>query len=94
MARSDAAVLLFSFYATDISGMQLSEIIHAIVAMLFIVAMLGHIYLGSIGEEGAFEAMGSGTVDVNWAKQHRALWHEDMQQVKDQRRPVRTQPAE
>jgi formate dehydrogenase subunit gamma len=24
--------------------------------------------------EGAFEAMGEGTVDENWARQHHALW--------------------
>lgn len=70
-------LLLFPFYATDIGGMQLSEVIHAIVAMLFIVAMLGHIYLGTVGEEGAFEAMSSGNVDINWAKQHHPLWLED-----------------
>jgi formate dehydrogenase subunit gamma len=70
-------LLLFPFYATDIGGMQLSEVIHAIVAMLFIVAMLGHIYLGTVGEEGAFEAMSNGTVDVNWAKQHHPLWLQD-----------------
>jgi formate dehydrogenase subunit gamma len=27
--------------------------------------------------EGAFEAMGTGTVDVNWAKQHHSLWLEE-----------------
>jgi formate dehydrogenase subunit gamma len=27
--------------------------------------------------EGAFEAMGSGTVDVNWAKEHHRLWLEE-----------------
>jgi formate dehydrogenase subunit gamma len=26
--------------------------------------------------EGAFEAMGSGTVDLNWAKEHHSLWLE------------------
>ena len=30
-----------------------------------------------IGMEGAFEAMGEGTVDVNWAKQHHSLWLEE-----------------
>ena len=39
--------------------------------------MLGHIYIGTIGMEGAFEAMGDGTVDENWAKQHHALWLEE-----------------
>ena len=26
--------------------------------------------------EGAFEAMGTGTVDVNWAREHHSLWLE------------------
>ena len=45
--------------------------------MLFVAAMLGHIYIGTIGMEGAFEAMGEGTVDVNWAKEHHRLWLEE-----------------
>jgi len=45
--------------------------------MLFVAAMLGHIYIGTIGMEGAFEAMGEGTVDINWAKEHHRLWLED-----------------
>ena len=39
--------------------------------------MLGHIYIGTIGMEGAFEAMGEGTVDLNWAKEHHSLWLEE-----------------
>ena len=70
-------LLLFPFYGTGISGMQLSEIIHATVGMLFIAAMLGHIYIGTLGMEGAAEAMGEGSVDINWAKQHHSLWLAD-----------------
>jgi formate dehydrogenase subunit gamma len=54
--------------------MQTAEMVHGIIAMLFIAAMLGHIYIGTIGMEGAFEAMGTGDVDVNWAKEHHSLW--------------------
>jgi formate dehydrogenase subunit gamma len=71
--------LMFPFYATDIAGMQLAQIVHGVVAMLFVAAMLGHIYIGTVGMEGAFEAMGSGTVDVNWAEQHHSLWLEQEQ---------------
>ena len=53
------------------------EIAHGIVAMLFVAAMIGHIYIGTIGMEGAFEAMGTGTVDLNWAKEHHSLWLEE-----------------
>jgi formate dehydrogenase subunit gamma len=58
--------------------MQQAEMVHSIVAMLFIAVMLAHIYIGTIGMEGAFEAMGLGTVDLNWAKEHHSLWLEDM----------------
>ncbi|MEO6779902.1 MAG: formate dehydrogenase subunit gamma [Bradyrhizobium sp.] len=67
-------VLMFPFYGTDIQNMQAAEVVHGIVAMLFVAAMLGHIYIGTIGMEGAFEAMGTGTVDANWANEHHALW--------------------
>ena len=67
-------LLMFPFYATGIAGMQTAQMIHGIVAVLFVAAMLAHIYIGTIGMEGAFEAMGTGTVDVNWAKQHHSVW--------------------
>jgi len=70
-------MLIFPFYGTDIETMQNAEMTHGIIAMLFIAAMLGHIYIGTIGMEGAFEAMGSGTVDVNWAREHHSLWLEE-----------------
>jgi formate dehydrogenase subunit gamma len=69
--------LMFPFYLSGIEGMQLAQIVHSIVAVLFVAVMLAHIYIGTIGMEGAFEAMGSGTVDVNWAKEHHSLWLEE-----------------
>jgi len=70
-------VLIFPFYGTTVATMQQAEMVHAIVAMLFIAAMPAHIYIGTIGMEGAFEAMGTGTVDLNWAREHHALWLEE-----------------
>jgi formate dehydrogenase subunit gamma len=70
-------ILMFPFYGTGIAGMQLAQIVHGVVAVLFVAAMLGHIYIGTIGMEGAFEAMGTGEVDENWAKQHHSLWLEE-----------------
>ena len=68
-------LLMFPFYGTDIAGMQLAQIVHGMVAVLFVAAMLGHIYIGTIGMEGAFEAMGERRRSiVNWAKQHHRLW--------------------
>ena len=69
-------VLMFPFYGTDIQSMQAAQIAHGVVAMLFVAAMIGHIYIGTVGMEGAFEAMGTGTVDLNWAREHHRLWLE------------------
>jgi formate dehydrogenase subunit gamma len=76
-AAATGYMLMFPFYGTTVSGMETAEIVHAVIAMLFIAAMLGHIYIGTIGMEGAFEAMGEGTVDMNWAKEHHILWLEE-----------------
>jgi formate dehydrogenase subunit gamma len=70
-------LLIFPFYGTDIRTMQNAEMAHGVIAMLFIAAMFGHIYIGTIGMEGAFEAMGEGTVDINWAREHHNLWLEE-----------------
>jgi formate dehydrogenase subunit gamma len=69
-------LLMFPFYATDVSGMQLAQMVHGVVGVVFIAIMLAHIYIGTIGMQGAFEAMGNGEVDVNWARQHHSLWLE------------------
>ena len=66
--------LMFPFYVSGIEGMQMAQIIHSVVAVLFVAAMIAHIYIGTIGMEGAFEAMGSGEVDLNWAREHHSLW--------------------
>jgi formate dehydrogenase subunit gamma len=70
-------LLIFPFYVTDIFGMQIAQGVHGIVALLFVALILGHIYIGTLGMEGAFEAMQSGEVDLNWAKEHHDLWLAD-----------------
>jgi formate dehydrogenase subunit gamma len=71
-------LLMFPFYGgLGVAGMQTAQIVHGIVAVLFVAAMLGHIYIGTIGMEGAFEAMGTGEVDVNWAREHHRLWYDE-----------------
>jgi formate dehydrogenase subunit gamma len=69
-------MMMFPFYLTDIAGMQTTGMVHGVLAALFIAVMIAHIYIGTVGMEGAFEAMGTGTVDLNWAKQHHNLWVE------------------
>jgi formate dehydrogenase subunit gamma len=70
-------LLLFPFYVTDIFGMQIAQAVHAVIATLFVAMILGHIYIGTLGMEGAFEAMWTGEVDYNWAKEHHDLWLEE-----------------
>jgi formate dehydrogenase subunit gamma len=74
-------VLLFPFYGTTVANMELAEIVHSVVAVLYVSAMFVHIYMGTIGVEGAFEAMAEGTVDVNWAKERHSLWYEEEKQL-------------
>ncbi len=53
---------------------QLAQLWHAVVSLVLMIVIVGHIYIGSVGMEGAFDAMGSGDVDLNWAKEHHGLW--------------------
>ncbi|MEO0619315.1 MAG: formate dehydrogenase subunit gamma [Pseudomonadota bacterium] len=69
--------------ATDLSlvqEQQLAALWHAIMAIFLVAVIIAHIYIGSIGMEGAFDAMGSGEVDVNWAKEHHSLWYEEVRE--------------
>lgn len=67
-------LLMFPFYVTDIAGMQIAQVVHAVIAVLFVAVIIAHIYIGTLGMEGAFEAMATGDVDVNWAREHHDLW--------------------
>jgi formate dehydrogenase subunit gamma len=70
-------VMLFPFAIADINGMQLAQYVHATVGVVLIAIMIAHIYIGSLGMEGAYGAMGSGEVDLAWARAHHRLWVED-----------------
>src|SRR6202035_5188080 len=87
-------LLLFPFYGTDIADMQVAQGAHAVVAVLFVALILAHIYIGTLGMEGAFEAMGQGDVDLNWAKEHHDLWlARQLEKERGPGRPAAT-PAE
>ncbi len=73
---ASGALLLFPFYLTNILGMQIAEVIHALIAVVFVALIIAHIYIGTLGMEGGFDAMSNGEVDLNWAKQHHPLWVE------------------
>ena len=71
--------LLFPYLPGNVTALQFWTVIHAVIAMLLIAAMLAHIYIGTVGMEGAFDAMGTGEVDLNWAREHHSLWVEEKQ---------------
>lgn len=58
--------------------MQLAQVWHAIVAFGFIAVIFAHIYIGSVGMEGAIDAMKSGEVEEQWAKEHHGLWVDEI----------------
>jgi formate dehydrogenase subunit gamma len=72
-------IMLFPFSVVDVNGMQLMQIIHSVIGVLFIAAILAHIYIGSVGSEGAYAAMSTGEVDLAWAHRHHDLWVEQQQ---------------
>jgi len=59
--------------------MQIAHMIHAVAAVLMMAMFLGHIYLGTVGMKGAYQAMRTGYVDEAWAKEHHELWANDIQ---------------
>lgn len=58
--------------------MQIANIVHGVGALLFVLASFGHIYMGTIGTEGAYEGMRSGMVDETWAREHHELWYQEV----------------
>ena len=59
---------------------------HGIIAFVLIVIAMGHIYIGTVGMEGAFDAMGSGEVDEEWAREHHSIWAEEAIAEREARR--------
>ncbi|MEQ8817286.1 MAG: formate dehydrogenase subunit gamma [Thalassobaculum sp.] len=72
---ASGVAMMFPFLWAGYAGMQLAQSIHAIVALAMIGVIFGHIYIGTVGMVGAFDAMWSGRVDRNWAKEHHSLWY-------------------
>lgn len=71
-------VLDFPNFGQGREAMQLANIIHATAAVIFMAMSLGHIYLGTIGMEGAYDSMRHGIVDEAWAKEHHEYWYREV----------------
>ena len=89
-------MMLFPFTISGIGGMQIAQYIHAVVGLGLIAVILAHIYIGTLGMEGAYDAMGSGEVDLGWAETHHSLWvaEEQAKNAKGPQLRPRAQPAE
>jgi formate dehydrogenase subunit gamma len=72
-------ILLFPNFGQGREIMGGAHFVHGIVAIVFITASLGHIYIGTLGMEGAAESMTQGYVDANWAAEHHNLWFAEME---------------
>ncbi len=72
------------------ADMQIAQMIHSVASVLMMALFCGHIYLGTIGMQGAYQGMRTGYVDEAWAKEHHALWFDD---IKAGKIPAQRSPA-
>ena len=80
---------------TGIQEQQFAQLWHGIMSVVMVIIVIAHIYIGSVGMEGAFDAMSDGEVDRTWAMEHHSLWVEEEDAKADaQPRAESIQPAE
>jgi formate dehydrogenase subunit gamma len=94
VSSASGLVLDFPNFDQARSVMQLANIVHAISAVLFITLAFTHIYIGTIGTEGAYESMRQGLVDESWAKEHHDIWYEEVKAGKARQHFVDAVPAD
>jgi formate dehydrogenase subunit gamma len=58
--------------------MQIAHMVHAAAAVLMLAMFIGHIYIGTIGMQGAYQGMRTGYVDETWAREHHEYWYDDI----------------
>jgi len=74
--------------------MQQASLVHMIAAALAICVAFFHIYLGTVGQHGAYQAMRTGYVDEAWAKEHHEYWYEDVKAGRSRQKFADDVPAE
>jgi formate dehydrogenase subunit gamma len=94
ISSASGLVLDFPNFEQARSVMQQANVIHAVSAVIFISLALAHIYIGTIGAEGAFEAMRHGIVDEAWAKEHHEVWYEEIKAGKSRQHFADDVPAD
>ncbi len=76
---ASGVTLMFPFYWADIGTLSWAMLAHAVLGLLLIAIFVAHIYIGTVGMQGAFWAMWSGRVDRNWAEEHHSVWLEQIE---------------
>ena len=57
---------------------ELAILLHDVTFILFVLAVVFHIYLGTAAEPGTFHSMIRGTVTKPWARLHHPRWHREV----------------
>lgn len=76
-------VLNFVNFGQSRYVLQWANYLHIAGSTFYIMATMGHIYIGTLGTPGAYQAMRHGSVDEEWAREHHELWYEAVQQGED-----------
>ena len=71
-------VLDFPNFNQTRQTMQIAHVVHSVGAILFMLGGMGHIYMGTLGMAGAYDAMRTGYVDEEWAREHHAYWYNEI----------------
>jgi len=64
---------------------ELSYLLHDFTFIVFMVSIVGHIYLSTAAEPGTFGSMVRGTVTRQWARLHHPAWFREVTGEKDRR---------
>lgn len=86
-------VMDFPNFGFSREDMQLANLVHAVAGLVWVAVAFGHIYIGTLGTEGSLEAMTTGRVSVEWAKQHHDQWYEEVKHTAEDTDKASAAPA-
>ncbi len=72
-------VLDFPNYGQGREVMQAAHVLHTVASIVVLAFFTVHLYLATVGVEGAFETMKTGYADARWVQQHHDLWYAELQ---------------